>query len=849
MVILPLIWLAMLLGLTVVVWQIERHEREQSKESKAAALRGQYARRIERIVDDWVRPLRRLRRDRLLGSLQTQAEFVRAAGTTQQELRSLPLILWVDAAGVCRFISPAPANEGSIGTFIAADPALGACFDGAARTLQPFAGPVQVIEDPSGPDPQLPVAVPVVAVDGDESNFHGAVVALISVRALSDELDQPRQRQSLSLTLMDDATRIMGPPVPDEHGAKLDRHDTVVKVLNRQWLLHAAPVAEEAADDRDAAWVLYGGILLSVLASLAAFQHLLHRWRDAAAVRADLAALESLNELSTSISGRLGGGKEVLDALANRARELLGMAMSNVAVLGPDGKTLQYVAISGIAAERHCREIAVEEAPASATALSTHRVLVIDDIDKTPDAVNARQLRLAGARAFLAIPLRIENRPIGVLSMADPSPRRFTTRDLRLAELLGSQASVLLANHRLYEQMHDALRTQQRLLDQRERLNGLLNAIYDASSVQEVLDKIVTLAPARLEVDGCTIHLVEDDPAFLKVAAASGRGAAQILGFRYEVAGTHVERVFRDGQLLVIPDAANDPLQHMVFRAVRQPGALALLPLFASDRKRLGLLVLVRRTPGTFDSDLLNLAILLSVRAAAALENTRLYEQLRRSAQTQATFLRELNHRVKNNLSAIVALLTIDEPELGPKARQWLDRAIARIRTMARTHELFTGELGRVSLDRLIGHVLASLAVAKPAEVEFRTTLEAPDITLSADHAVGLAMALHELCYNALVHGVGRSGAIDVVARQADEVLCLEVIDEGDGEAVVGGSEVHSRTGLGLTLVSGLVHRELGGRFAFGPRPDGRGSRAVIEIPASVLTETPANPLTKDASV
>ena len=269
----------------------------------------------------------------------------------------------------------------------------------------------------------------------------------------------------------------------------------------------------------------------------------------------------------------------------------------------------------------------------------------------------------------------------------------------------------------------------------------------------------------------------------------------------------------------------------------------------------------------------------VAARAAVAIETARLHEEARRAAQAQAMLLRELNHRVKNNLAGIVGLLSANTPDLPPEAEQWLERATERIRMMARAHELFGGGMDRVSLAQLVNLMLPALSVIKPGGVEIRTDLDTVRVQLRTDRAVSLVMVLHELCYNAVVHGVADQGLVQIKARlnPTRDQVTIEVLDDGSASRTpalvestpvsgvqdghVPSSSTHtaaatfsgaaqghaspspsrptsSGTGLGLNLVRGIVGRELKGRFHLTPRPEG-GSVATVEFPLREEELTP----------
>jgi len=265
-------------------------------------------------------------------------------------------------------------------------------------------------------------------------------------------------------------------------------------------------------------------------------------------------------------------------------------------------------------------------------------------------------------------------------------------------------------------------------------------------------------------------------------------------------------------------------------------GGVAYLPLAAITGKAVGVLVLMQKTAGAFAHDQLELARLFCSRATAAIENAQLYQQIQRDADTKAMLLRELNHRVKNNLSSIVTLLSLDEPQLSAEAAQWLQRAIDRIQILARTHELFVTGNARVDLRKLVERTLGSL-VARPESVHIATDICPDNVFLRNDRAVAMAMILHELCYNAMRHGL-RHGGGNITLRAtlpAGNNAVVEVEDDGAGAPghVVFASnqpgQVPPNWGQGLRLVNSLVIRDLHGKLLVRPRAK-CGTMARIEF-------------------
>ncbi len=286
--------------------------------------------------------------------------------------------------------------------------------------------------------------------------------------------------------------------------------------------------------------------------------------------------------------------------------------------------------------------------------------------------------------------------------------------------------------------------------------------------------------------------------------------------------------------------------------------------MFRSDGRPLGFLTVIRRFAGDFTIEQITLAQLFAARAATALENARLHHQAVQDSQTKAMLLRELHHRVKNNLAGIVALLTMEESNVPEEARPTLSRLAQRIRVMARTHELFTGGVTAISLEELVNQVLASLSITRPPGIEIRMDFSDVRAQLKTDRAVSLAMVLHELSYNALTHGLRDHGVLEFRARLLRRtMLSIEISDNGAATAFSQADTIYdqtdprrqsrphiarttksggnghavadeiSRTGMGLQIVTGIVSRELHGQFRLEPIPTG-GTRAVVEFPLTI---------------
>ena len=209
------------------------------------------------------------------------------------------------------------------------------------------------------------------------------------------------------------------------------------------------------------------------------------------------------------------------------------------------------------------------------------------------------------------------------------------------------------------------------------------------------------------------------------------------------------------------------------------------------------------------------------------------------------TAIREIHHRVKNNLQTVAALLRLQSRRLGEgdtTAREALQEAERRIGSIAVVHETLARAAEDVVdfdevADRVVGMV-GSLGSGGGGEVQVRR--EGSFGLLGPEVATPLALVLVELVQNAVEHGLAdRGGEVVVSVRhpraggQAAATLALVVADGGAG--LPPGFDLERDAGLGLQIVRTLVEGELGGSLRVGPAdgPVARGTRAEVVLPAA----------------
>jgi PAS domain S-box-containing protein len=191
-------------------------------------------------------------------------------------------------------------------------------------------------------------------------------------------------------------------------------------------------------------------------------------------------------------------------------------------------------------------------------------------------------------------------------------------------------------------------------------------------------------------------------------------------------------------------------------------------------------------------------------------ELQRVEDELKASLREKEVLLREIHHRVKNNLQIISSLLSLQaEHVTGERALEALQESQNRIRSMAIIHEQLygTGNLGRIDflqyIRDLTAHVFRSYSM-QAGRVSLDLQLEPVD--LGIDRAIPCGIIINELLTNCLKHAFhGREkGTIRVeLGRVGEKGFRLVVADDGAG--IPGGLDLAASPSLGLKLVRTLT--------------------------------------------
>jgi two-component system, sensor histidine kinase PdtaS len=218
--------------------------------------------------------------------------------------------------------------------------------------------------------------------------------------------------------------------------------------------------------------------------------------------------------------------------------------------------------------------------------------------------------------------------------------------------------------------------------------------------------------------------------------------------------------------------------------------------------------------------------------AAIAIDNARLYEEARHGLEIKTVLLRDLHHRVKNNLATVAGILSLQGRRTrSTEVRRILTESVNRVQGLAAMHDLLSHEdVSEARVDdiarKIVGVANANL---RPPDTRIVFDVERCPVVIPSRAVAILALVLNEMVSNAIKHGIANAsrGKVTIRGREENGEVIVEVLDTGSGP-IEPLEESGESEGLGLSLIRNLIG-DLGGQFAL-RRTDETPPRTCAEV-------------------
>jgi signal transduction protein with GAF and PtsI domain len=415
-------------------------------------------------------------------------------------------------------------------------------------------------------------------------------------------------------------------------------------------------------------------------------------------------------------------------------------------------------------------------------------------------------------QSLLAVPLINQGRVIGAMNVQTEQYHEHEADEVELLSLIGDLAAGALEKAMLYDRM-------QRQITELSTLAEVSEAITSPLYLDEMLDLVVDMAAQVTRAKATSLLLLNDQDELILHAAHGVSEAYRKkppLGLGEGVTG----RVAQSGEPAVLKDVGRDPRYRYGELAQREGlSSLLCVPLQVRERV-IGVLNSYTGQAHAFGPQEVELFQTLANQTALAIENARLV--------VNSAIVREMHHRVKNNLQTIAMLLRLQlgEPDVDPG--EALRESINRILSIAAVHEVLSEKGFRmVDIKQVLEQVAQSVIQNRlHLQKQLGVTIRGDEIALPSREATALTLAVNELVQNALKHAfAGRErGRVTVTLERLSSGFRVAVEDDGIGLA---GRDIDPK-GLGLQIIETLVTQDLGGELTI--EHSERGTCAAIVV-------------------
>jgi signal transduction protein with GAF and PtsI domain len=309
--------------------------------------------------------------------------------------------------------------------------------------------------------------------------------------------------------------------------------------------------------------------------------------------------------------------QEALDILASGCARVMNAKGCSVRVLDEKRELLELGASCGLS-EKYLKKGPVELARAPLDGDTIRgEVVDIEDVSKESRMLYPEEAAAEGIKSMLCIPLRVRDRIIGVLRVYRGEPHRSTREEISTARTLAAQGGNVLEKFRIREE--------------RQALADVAQAISASLDLDTVLKTIVRCAAETLRFKGASVRLLDEEGKRLEIKATCGLSGAYVEKGPVEVEKSPLDQEILSGQAVrVREEEMESKLQYP--EETKREGIRSMfgLPLQIKG-KAVGVLRVYASVPYRFTVDDEEFLMALANQGAIAIENARLFQQLRKT--------------------------------------------------------------------------------------------------------------------------------------------------------------------------------------------------------------------------
>jgi two-component sensor histidine kinase/putative methionine-R-sulfoxide reductase with GAF domain len=459
----------------------------------------------------------------------------------------------------------------------------------------------------------------------------------------------------------------------------------------------------------------------------------------------------------------------------------------------------------------------------------TGEILISGDVSQSPHYARRTEQAI---KSELAVPIKSGQKVIAVLGLQSDKFDAFDEIDVLVMKTLAAQVAVAIENARLYETVKQELaerkwaeEVQRRYAERLGILHEIgyatLAALPPEAIAQAALSRVRQLISCR----GAGVIMFDSEVRTATVLAIDTTVKEPVMqaGMRFSFEmfwdASEIIATLGQGKIHIIEDDLAIPQPTPAAQILQAGGirSVLLAPLIFQE-KVIGLLALVADLPNVFTSEHVDIAREAAHSLGVAIQQARLREErevhaqrLEASLQEKEVLLKEVHHRVKNNLQIISSLLSLQSKYIMDERDFDIFRESRdRVKSMSLAHERLyqSPDLAQIDFAEYIRDLVAhSFRSYRDRSALITLRIDADDVSPGLDTAIPCGLIINELVSNALKHAFpdNRKGEIRIGLHSENGQTILTVSDDGVGFPA--DLDFRDTDSLGLQLVTTLVEQ------------------------------------------
>jgi PAS domain S-box-containing protein len=329
--------------------------------------------------------------------------------------------------------------------------------------------------------------------------------------------------------------------------------------------------------------------------------------------------LRVFEEITKAVSSTLNL-KEVLDMIAQKIPQVMGLKGASLRLLNKDSKQLELAAYSGLS-EHYANKGPVSYDASIDDALAGKQVSEYD-IAEHKESKYYHEAVKEGIRSILSIPMFFQQEVIGVLRLYTTKPVKYKDTDLKFMSAIAEQTAIAIVNARHFEKEISREKEYLRVFQE------ITKAVSSSLNVNEVLDMIVRKIPEVMHLKAATVRLLDSSGKKLKLVASHGLSETYLKKGPVD-AEQNVTEALKENPVAIYDVPTDHRIKYK--REAEEEGIKSMLTLPVIARgKVLGILRLLTGEPREFSRQEIDFAASLAEQCGTAIENATMYEKTKK---------------------------------------------------------------------------------------------------------------------------------------------------------------------------------------------------------------------------